>query len=131
MIDAGPYLLAELVEEYDEPIRVDVPRACRFEARLPGALQAWSEGIERERQELLLELWRPRWTPVTSRFIGFVLSRVQGEADSYRALYVVSDVYGRRLGLLARAELASRFARQMRALLRRAQCPRLEPDRAE
>ncbi|GAB5537857.1 MAG: hypothetical protein Rubg2KO_41060 [Rubricoccaceae bacterium] len=75
--------------------------------------------MERERQQVLAELWEPRWSSVTVHTVNSVVARVHADVERYRALFEVSDVKGPRLGFIARAEVASRFARRLRELLAR------------
>ena len=110
--------LLELARRYDEPIEVQVPEIHAREASLPGALDAWNAGVEEERRRALRVLWSPRDRGSNAPTLDMVmlraaLERALDDASELNARFQRSPVLGRRLELLARAEMASLFARHL------------------
>ena len=119
--DAIDLKLIELAQRYDEPIEVPVPETYAQEAALPGAIDAWREGIEAERRRALAVLWAPREKVGSAETVDLVMLRAALEAalddaSELTARFHRSAVLGRRLELLARAEMASRFAAHLGAI---------------
>ncbi|MEC7522378.1 MAG: hypothetical protein VYE22_21000 [Myxococcota bacterium] len=123
---SSPAELLELSRHYDAPLRLPMPAAHADEATLPGAIEAWQRGLEEGRRHVLDVLWSPgirgahagaRVQHVLDRMAVRAASRRAGEeARELQRLFRASPRLGRRLELLARAEVAARFAGHLAAI---------------
>ncbi|MEC7522199.1 MAG: hypothetical protein VYE22_20095 [Myxococcota bacterium] len=110
--------LAELVELLACAESLPVPSRYGTEIRLPGAMASWRAGLEEERAAIERLLFTPQ-PGASAREAMFNLAAVNAaqrraidDARMYAARFEAEPL-GRRLRFLARAEVASRAARQL------------------
>lgn len=106
-----------LIGRYASPMEVPIPEAHAAEAALPGAEAAWRAGVETERERALLALREAAGAdrPMDVA-IRILLEGALDEASDLAARFRASSLRGLRLSLLGRAEMISRFARDLAKL---------------